>query len=85
MKNKDILLRQQEELEAQLKQLQATMKLADSLNEAEEILVNNNVADVQMSLTINTKSGKASIKDMPTELVEEIKTIILAYNDDSSV
>lgn len=82
MKNKDILLRQQEELEAQLKQLQATMKLADSLNEAEEILVNNNVADVQMSLTINTESGKASIKDMPTELVEEIKTIILAYNAD---
>ena len=80
MKNKDILLRQQEELEAQLKQLQATMKLADSLNEAEEILVNNNVADVQMSLTINTESGKASIKDMPAELVEEIKTIILAYN-----
>ena len=83
MKNKDFLLRQQEELEAQLKQLQATMKLADSLNEAEEILVNNNVADVQMSLTISTESGKASIKDMPTELVEEIKAIILAYNDSS--
>jgi len=80
MKNKESLLRQQKELEAQLKQLQATMKLADSLNEAEEILNSNDVANIQMSLTINTESGKANIKDMPTELVEEIKTIILAYN-----
>jgi hypothetical protein len=80
MKNKDILLRQQEELEAQLKQLQATMKLVDSLNEVEEILTSNDVSNIQMSLTINTETGKASIKDMPTELVEEIKTIILAYD-----
>lgn len=80
MKNKESLLRQQKELEAQLKQLQATMKLADSLNEAEEILNSNDVTNIQMSLTINTESGKANIKDMPTELVEEIKTIILAYN-----
>lgn len=80
MKNKESLLRQQKELEAQLKQLQATMKLADSLNDAEEILNSNDVTNIQMSLTINTESGKANIKDMPTELVEEIKTIILAYN-----
>jgi hypothetical protein len=80
MRNKDILLQQQEELERQLKALQSTMKLADSLNEAEEILNSHASSDIVMALTITAENGKTTIKDMPADLIEEIKQIILAYN-----
>lgn len=80
MRNKDILLQQQEELERQLKALQSTMKLADSLNEAEEILNSHASSDVTMALTVTAEGGKTTIKDMPADLIEEIKQIILAYN-----
>lgn len=80
MRNKDILLQQQEELERQLKALQSTMKLADSLNEAEEILSSHASSDIAMALTVTAEGGKTTIKDMPADLIEEIKQIILAYN-----
>lgn len=81
MRDKQALLQQQEELQAQLKRLQESMKLADSLNEAESIFNSSDIHDISMSLTISTEnSGKATIKDMPDDLVHEIKELILLYN-----
>ena len=81
MRDKQALLQQQEELQAQLKRLQESMKLADSLNEAESIFNSSDIHDISMSLTISTEnSGKATIKDMPDDLVQEIKELILLYN-----
>ena len=81
MRNKQALLQQQEELQAQLKRLQESMKLADSLNEAESIFNSSDIHDISMSLTISTENnGKATIKDMPDDLVQEIKELILLYN-----
>lgn len=81
MRDKQALLQQQEELQAQLKRLQESMKLADSLNEAESIFSSSDIHDISMSLTISTEnSGKATIKDMPDDLVQEIKELILLYN-----
>lgn len=75
------LLQQQEELQAQLKRLQKSMKLVDSLNEAESIFNSSDIHDISMSLTISTEnSGKTTIKDMPVDLVQEIKELILLYN-----
>lgn len=81
MRDKQALLQQQEELQAQLKRLQESMKLADSLNEAESIFNSSNIHDISMSLTISTEeNGKTTIKDMPDDLVQEIKELILLYN-----
>ena len=81
MRDKQALLQQQEELQAQLKKLQESMKLADSLNEAESIFSSSDIHDISMSLTISTEnSGKTTIKDMPSDLVQEIKELILLYN-----
>lgn len=81
MRDKQLLLQQQEELQAQLKRLQESMKLADSLNEAESIFNSSDIHDISMSLTISTEnSGKTTIKDMPDDLVQEIKELILLYN-----
>lgn len=81
MRDKQALLQQQEELQAQLKRLQESMKLADSLNEAESIFNSSNIHDISMSLSISTEdNGKATIKDMPDDLVQEIKELILLYN-----
>lgn len=81
MRDKQALLQQQEELQAQLKRLQESMKLADSLNEAESIFGSSDIHDISMSLTISTEnSGKTTIKDMPDDLVQEIKELILLYN-----
>lgn len=81
MRDKQALLQQQEELQAQLKRLQESMKLADSLNEAESIFSSSDIHDISMSLTISTEnSGKTTIKDMPDDLVHEIKELILLYN-----
>ena len=81
MRDKQALLQQQEELQAQLKRLQESMKLADSLNEAESIFNSSDIHDISMSLTISTENnGKATIKDMPDDLVSEIKELILLYN-----
>lgn len=81
MRDKQALLQQQEELQAQLKRLQESMKLADSLNEAESIFGSSDIHDISMSLTISTKnSGKTTIKDMPSDLVQEIRDLILLYN-----
>lgn len=81
MRDKQALLQQQEELQAQLKRLQESMKLADSLNEAESIFNGSNIHDISMSLIISTEnSGKTTIKDMPDDLVQEIKELILLYN-----
>lgn len=81
MRDKQALLQQQEELQAQLKRLQESMKLADSLNEAESIFNSSDIHDISMSLTISTEnSGKTTIKDMPVDLVQEIKELILLYN-----
>ena len=81
MRDKQALLQQQEELQAQLKRLQESMKLADSLNEAESIFNSSDIHDISMSLTISTENnGKATIKDMPDDLVREIKELILLYN-----
>ena len=81
MRDKQALLQQQEELQAQLKRLQESMKLADSLNEAESIFNSSDIHDISMSLSISTENnGKATIKDMPTDLVQEIKELILLYN-----
>ena len=81
MRDKQALLQQQEELQAQLKRLQESMKLADSLNEAESIFNSSDIHDISMSLTISTENnGKATIKDMPVDLVSEIKELILLYN-----
>lgn len=81
MRDKQALLQQQEELQAQLKRLQESMKLADSLNEAESIFSSSDIHDISMSLTISTEnSGKTTIKDMPVDLVQEIKELILLYN-----
>jgi hypothetical protein len=81
MRDKQALLQQQEELQAQLKRLQESMKLADSLNEAESIFSSSDIHDISMSLTISTEnSGKTTIKDMPDDLVQEIKELILLYN-----
>lgn len=81
MRDKQVLLQQQEELQAQLKRLQESMKLADSLNEAESIFGSSDIHDISMSLTISTEnSGKTTIKDMPDDLVQEIKELILLYN-----
>mgnify|MGYP000974306726 FL=1 len=81
MRDKQALLQQQEELQAQLKRLQESMKLADSLNEAESIFNSSDIHDISMSLTISTEnSGKTTIKDMPDDLVQEIKELILLYN-----
>lgn len=81
MRDKQALLQQQEELQAQLKRLQESMKLADSLNEAESIFKSSDIHDISMSLTISTEnSGKTTIKDMPDDLVQEIKELILLYN-----
>lgn len=81
MRDKQALLQQQEELQAQLKRLQESMKLADSLNEAESIFSSSDIRDISMSLTISTEnSGKTTIKDMPSDLVQEIKELILLYN-----
>lgn len=81
MRDKQALLQQQEELQAQLKRLQESMKLADSLNEAESIFNSSDIHDISMSLTISTEnSGKTTIKDMPDDLVHEIKELILLYN-----
>lgn len=81
MRDKQALLQQQEELQAQLKRLQESMKLADSLNEAESIFKSSDIHDISMSLTISTEnSGKATIKDMPDDLVQEIEELILLYN-----
>lgn len=81
MRDKQALLQQQEELQAQLKRLQESMKLADSLNEAESIFNSSDIHDISMSLTISTEnSGKTTIKDMPDDLVQEIKELILSYN-----
>ena len=81
MRDKQALLQQQEELQAQLKRLQESMKLADSLNEAESIFSSSDIHDISMSLTISTEnSGKTTIRDMPSDLVQEIKELILLYN-----
>ena len=81
MRDKQALLQQQEELQAQLKRLQESMKLADSLNEAESIFNSSDIHDISMSLTISTENNeKATIKDMPDDLVQEIKELILLYN-----
>lgn len=81
MRDKQALLQQQEELQAQLKRLQESMKLADSLNEAESIFSSSDIHDISMSLTISTENnGKTTIKDMPVDLVSEIKELILLYN-----
>lgn len=81
MRDKQALLQQQEELQAQLKRLQESMKLADSLNEAESIFNSSDIHDISMSLTISTEnSGKTTIKDMPDDLVHEIRELILLYN-----
>lgn len=81
MRDKQALLQQQEELQAQLKRLQESMKLADSLNEAESIFNSSDIHDISMSLTISTEeNGKTTIKDMPSDLVQEIKELILLYN-----
>ncbi len=81
MRDKQALLQQQEELQAQLKRLQESMKLADSLNEAESIFNSSDIHDISMSLTISTENnGKTTIKDMPDDLVHEIKELILLYN-----
>lgn len=81
MRDKQALLQQQEELQAQLKRLQESMKLADSLNEAESIFKSSDIHDISMSLTISTENNeKATIKDMPDDLVQEIKELILLYN-----
>lgn len=81
MRDKNILLQQQEELQAQLKKLQESMKLADSLNEAETILNSIDIHSVSMSLSISTEdNSKATIKDIPADLAEEIKQLILLYN-----
>ena len=81
MRDKQALLQQQEELQAQLKRLQESMKLADSLNEAESIFNSSDIHDISMSLSISTEdNGKATIKDMPDDLVQEIKELILLYN-----
>mgnify|MGYP001014684738 FL=1 len=81
MRDKQALLQQQEELQAQLKRLQESMKLADSLNEAESIFNSSDIHDISMSLTISTENnGKATIKDIPDDLVQEIKELILLYN-----
>lgn len=81
MRDKQALLQQQEELQTQLKRLQESMKLADSLNEAESIFNSSDIHDISMSLTISTENnGKATIKDMPDDLVQEIKELILLYN-----
>ncbi len=81
MRDKQALLQQQEELQAQLKRLQESMKLADSLNEAESIFNSSDIHDISMSLTISTEDNeKATIKDMPSDLVQEIKELILLYN-----
>ena len=81
MRDKQALLQQQEELQAQLKRLQESMKLADSLNEAESIFSSSDIHNISMSLTISTEnSGKTTIKDMPDDLVSEIKELILLYN-----
>lgn len=81
MRDKQALLQQQEELQAQLKRLQESMKLADSLNEAESIFSSSDIHDISMSLTISTEnSGKTTIKDMPSDLVQEIRDLILLYN-----
>mgnify|MGYP000848780344 FL=1 len=81
MRDKQALLQKQEELQAQLKRLQESMKLADSLNEAESIFKSSDIHDISMSLTISTENNeKATIKDMPDDLVQEIKELILLYN-----
>ena len=81
MRDKQALLQQQEELQAQLKRLQESMKLADSLNEAESIFNSSDIHDISMSLTISTENnGKTTIKDMPVDLVQEIRDLILLYN-----
>lgn len=81
MRDKQALLQQQEELQAQLKRLQESMKLADSLNEAESIFKSSDIHDISMSLTISTENNKkATIKDMPDDLVQEIEELILLYN-----
>lgn len=81
MRDKQALLQQQEELQAQLKRLQESMKLADSLNEAESIFKSSDIHDISMSLSISTEdNGKATIKDIPDDLVQEIKELILLYN-----
>lgn len=81
MRDKQALLQQQEELQAQLKRLQESMKLADSLNEAESIFSSSDIHDISMSLTISTENSvKTTIKDMPDDLVQEIKELILLYN-----
>lgn len=81
MRDKQALLQQQEELQAQLKRLQESMKLADSLNEAESIFNSSDIHDISMSLTISIENnGKTTIKDMPDDLVHEIKELILLYN-----
>lgn len=81
MRDKQALLQQQEELQAQLKRLQESMKLADSLNEAESIFNSSDIHDISMSLTISTENnGKTTIKDMPNDLVQEIRDLIILYN-----
>lgn len=81
MRDKNILLQQQEELQAQLKKLQESMKLADSLNEAETILNSVDINSISMSLSLSTEdNGKTTIKDIPADLAEEIKQLILLYN-----
>lgn len=81
MRDKQALLQRQEELQAQLKRLQESMKLADSLNEAESIFKSSDIHDISMSLSISTEdNGKATIKDIPDDLVQEIKELILLYN-----
>ena len=81
MRDKQLLLQQQEELQAQLKRLQESMKLADSLNEAESIFNSSDIHDISMSLTVSTEeNGKTTIKDMPDDLIQEIKELILLYN-----
>lgn len=81
MRDKQALLQQQEELQTQLKRLQESMKLADSLNEAESIFKSSDIHDISMSLSISTEdNGKATIKDIPDDLVQEIKELILLYN-----
>ena len=81
MRDKQALLQQQEELQAQLKRLQKSMKLVDSLNEAESIFNSSDIHDISMSLTISTENnGKTTIKDMPVDLVQEIRDLILLYN-----
>ena len=81
MRDKNILLQQQEELQAQLKKLQESMKLADSLNEAETILNSVDINSISMSLSLSTEdNSKTTIKDIPADLAEEIKQLILLYN-----